>query len=314
MKYREAIAETTLQLMKDDPKVIVLGEGVADQKGIFGTTKLAHDAFPDRVIETPLSENMLTGALAGLACEGFKPIYVHARAEFSLLGMEHIVNTIAKWPALHGGQELPIVIRMLVGHGWGQGPTHSQSFHGMFASVPGLEVMYPVFPDAVGPMLWHAVKRGKPTIFIEPRRLYELERVSSKDTGGEAQILTIGDSILDAVAAQKILYPSVGLRVRALQNFPPDILTTKPTVIVDSTPIDYGATAEIMALIDRDQPVIRVGPHSRPCPTAEHLEKDWYPTPLDIANAVLEILGYDNRIETEEDIDVDMKRRVLEPF
>ncbi len=312
MKYKDAIAETTLKIMQDNPKVIVLGEGVTDQKGIFGTTKLAHDAFPDRVIETPLSENMLTGALAGLACEGWKPIYVHARAEFSLLSVEHLINTIAKWPALHGGQTLPIIIRMLVGRGWGQGPTHSQSFHSMFAGIPGLNVLYPNMPDSVGPMLLDAYKKGGPVIFIEPRRLYDVEDIDIHSSGTQVRIICIGDSVLDAVAARELLLPHVGVFITPMQRLPasPSLTCfTLPTVVVDTSPSIFGVSAELIAQIGG--PTIRVGPHARPCPTAEHLEAEWYPTPVDIANACLEILGQEPVIEESNSV---QKSRVSEPF
>lgn len=295
MKYREAIAQTTVDLMEADPRIVILGAGVTDPKGIFGTTLLARQRFPDRVIETPLSENMLTGALAGLASNGYKPIYVHARSEFALLGMEHLVNTIAKWPWLHGGQQLPIVIRMLVGRGWGQGPTHSQAFPAMFASVPGLMVRYPVYPGTVGSHLAHAVKRGLPTLFIEPRRMYEqADLMEFENRGADVRIVTIGDCILDAKQAVEEMMGRVKVTIDAYEDFSKPLhMLGMPTLVVDSMPVRFGAAAELMAgLIELGCPrVARLGAQFTPCPTAPGLESQWYPSVEDIKLAIYKLLG-----------------------
>ena len=321
MKYREAIAQTTLEMMEADPKIIILGAGVADPKGIFGTTTLARERFPDRVIETPLSENMLTGALAGLASNGWKPIYVHARAEFSLLGMEHIVNTIAKWPWLHGGQTLPIVIRMLVGRGWGQGPTHSQGFHGMFASVPGLMVRYPVRPQTVGAHLRHAIERDYPTIFIEPRRMYEMEWFDAPDYLNDnkrfdARIITIGDCVLDALTAARTLYPDANIWVDPYEDFSKPIhAVSMPTLIVDSMPSHFGAATVLMGQLSRlgHHHVRVLGAQFTPCPTSEGLERYWYPTTAQIIAELSEMLW---RFRPSEGLTVQWKGRdgKKEPF
>ena len=281
MKYSEAIAQATVDLMDKDPKVIVLGEGVTDEKGIFGTTRAAFEKYPDRVIETPLSENMLTGALAGLAAEGYKPIYVHARAEFSLLGMEHLVNTIAKWPWLHNGQQLPIIIRMLVGRGWGQGPTHSQSFHTMFRQVPGLAVFYPVHPNLVSPYYLSAYREGNPTIIVEPRRLYDFlhlglgqERLSSQ---WNLTIYTIGDIVIEAaVASEELLKQGIKTRVAPIGDLTfPSSPTTLPYILCDTW----------------HNPDADVCPPFKPLGTSAALEAAWYPTASDIVQAVCDKLG-----------------------
>ena len=97
-------------------------------------------------METPLSENMITGACLGLALEGWKPILVHARCEMMMPAMEHMVNSIPKWRAVHRDRHFALVVRAQVGRGWGQGPNHSQALHAMFAHLPGLRVLYPVQP------------------------------------------------------------------------------------------------------------------------------------------------------------------------
>jgi pyruvate/2-oxoglutarate/acetoin dehydrogenase E1 component len=303
MNYAESIAANTLLLMDNDPSVVILGHGVTDPKHIFGTTGPAHEKYPDRVIETPLSENMLTGALAGLAAEGFKPIYVHARAEFGLLGMEHLVNTIAKWPYLHNGQELPIIIRMLIGRGWGQGPTHSQSFASMFLDVPGLSVMVPVQPS------WSWIEKaydaGTPHIIFEPRRVYE-HNVMADPTGhtADVEIMTIGDCVLEALEARKHLSPmGIWAEVTPIEDFDNLPASQALAVIVDT---GFGA-ADYVA---REMPVAYriVEPPFRPLgssPTHEHL---WYPRTYDIIKAVRELLGKDIPYQEEEPISTTVRK------
>ena len=142
MIYRLEIGRALAQAMQNDSKVLIFGEGVAKSAGIFGTTLEPAERFPERVTETPLSESMITGACLGLALEGWKPVLVHARGDWLMTAMEHMVNTIAKWRQVHQDRPFSLVIRALVGRGWGQGPNHSQALHAMFAHVPGLRVLY----------------------------------------------------------------------------------------------------------------------------------------------------------------------------
>ena len=101
MKYREGLAQSLLDAMGNDPKVVILGESVSDPKGIFGTTLPSAQSYPERVIEIPVSENMITGACLGLALEGWKPVLVHSRCEFMMVAMENMINTAAKWKVLY---------------------------------------------------------------------------------------------------------------------------------------------------------------------------------------------------------------------
>jgi pyruvate/2-oxoglutarate/acetoin dehydrogenase E1 component len=296
MKYGEAIAKSLTKAMGNDPNVLMLGEGVTDQKGIFATTLEAGRMFPERVIETPISENMITGACLGLALEGWKPILVHARCEFVMLSMEHLVDTIAKWQAIHRGVDVSIVIRALVGRGWGQGPNHSQAFHAMFAHVPGLRVLYPVLPDNIPHWFGESLSWGGPTVIMEPRRLYDVEEISYPNWDQpDAFIITFGDVILDAATAAVEL-KKIGVKA---QVFPiedvsamPVPAVNMPTVVADTGHLFCGATAEVVARLAEqgNTKVKRVGPPFIPLPTSVALEKKWYPSISDIYEAVCGLL------------------------
>jgi pyruvate/2-oxoglutarate/acetoin dehydrogenase E1 component len=296
MKYREEMANALLKAMNDDPNVLIMGEGVADPKGIFGTTLEAFRQFPQRVMETPLSENMLTGACLGLALEGWKPILVHARCEFIMVSMEHLVNTIAKWSSVHQGRQFSLVIRALVGRGWGQGPNHSQAFHAMFAHVPGLRVLYPVDPRKINHWVSDAISSGGATIILEPRRLYEAESIDYPTwERPDAFIVTFGDVVLDAALAAVEL-EKVGIKA---QVFPIEDVSAMPipeddvpVVVADTGHLFCGATAEVVArLAERGNSKIkRVGPPFVALPTSAALESEWFPSVSDLFDAVCDLL------------------------
>lgn len=296
MKYREEIAKALVEAMRHDPKVLILGEGVADPKGIFGTTLAASRVFPERVIETPLSENMLTGACLGLALEGWKPVFVHARCDFLMLTMEHLVNTAAKWRSVHGGRIFTMVVRCLVGRGWGQGPNHSQALHAMFAHVPGLRVLYPVHPGNISYWLNEALLCGLPTIILEPRRLYEVDAMDYPTwERPDVFIATFGDVVLDAAHAA---FELAKVKIKA-QVYPIEDISAMhvpeadvPVVVADTGHLFCGAAAEVVArLTERGNTKIkRVGPPFLALPTSVALERQWYPGVRDILAAVYELL------------------------
>lgn len=170
--YREAIQDALKIAQEVNPTVFVMGEGVDDPKGVFGTTK----NLP-RVYDMPLCEEGFTGFAIGAALMDMRPVIVHARVDFMLVGMNQLVNMAAKIRHSSGGkQRVPIVIRAIIGKGWGQGSQHSQSLLSTFAHIPGLKVIAPSNAyDAKG-MLLHAIfEEQDPVIFIEHRRLYDLE-------------------------------------------------------------------------------------------------------------------------------------------
>ena len=127
VNYATHIAEATARYLASHGGGLVMGAGVTDIKHCYGTTALAHEQFPDRVLETPLSETMLTGACVGLAENGYEPIFVHQRMDFGTLSVEGLVNTAAKHRFLYG-QDVPMMVRLVIGQGWGAGVSHTQNF------------------------------------------------------------------------------------------------------------------------------------------------------------------------------------------
>jgi acetoin:2,6-dichlorophenolindophenol oxidoreductase subunit beta len=298
LNYGEQIGQALLRQLEAEPKALILGEGVTDPKGIFGTCTPARDAFPERVIETPISETMLTGALVGLALDGWHPIYVHARAEFSLLGWSQMVDTLAKWEWLHG-TPLPVTIRCIVGRGWGQGPTHSQSFHGMTARVPGLRTYVPVDPEQVGNIYAGMFRSLEPSISFESRRMYDKVGLGIKHHPNtyDVAIYTVGDIIFEgALAQEELLRNGVTAKVEPLQVIDPGMARPPagcPVVLAGTSP---GGLDMIYRFIKEDfspVPIEVVEPPNVPLGTAKPYEDDYYPDVREIVNAAYRALNMD---------------------
>ena len=167
----QVIRETIFYCMKKDKDIILFGEGIDDNAAMFNTTSGTTKAFgKNRVFEMPLSENCIVGAAIGASIEGDKVIINFQRVEFALLALEQIINNAAKTSYITSAKHnVPIVIRLVIGKGWGQGPVHSQSLEGLFTSIPGLKVMMPVFPNETKNLLFEAINDPNPVIFIENR-------------------------------------------------------------------------------------------------------------------------------------------------
>jgi len=211
MNGADAIRLGTVEAMIADPRVIVMGLGVPDPKGIFGTTTGLQRQFGSgRVFDIPCSENALTGIAIGTALGGYRPILTHQRVDFALLSVEQIVNQAAKWRYMFGGKmRVPMVIRMIVGRGWGQGPQHSQALHAWFAHIPGLKVALPVFPQDSRDLLLQSVQDEDPVIFIEHRWLHGVKgRVDSRPPAlpfGRAAVVREGKDVTIAAFSYMVL-------------------------------------------------------------------------------------------------------------
>jgi pyruvate dehydrogenase E1 component beta subunit len=176
MTFAKAINEALKEAMIFDSNVICYGLGVPDPKGVFGTTKGLQEMFGgDRVFDMPTSENAMTGIGIGASLYGLRPVMTHQRLDFALLSMDQLVNNAAKWRFMFGGRQgVPLTVRMILGRGWGQGPTHSQNLQAWFAHVPGLKVVMPGTAEDAKGLLLSAIFDPDPVIFLEHRWLYSL--------------------------------------------------------------------------------------------------------------------------------------------
>ena len=330
LKFYEAIREATAISLQDDPSVYLIGLGVPDPKGIFGTTEGLQSQFgSDRVMDMPISENGMTGVAIGSALVGMRPILTHQRVEFAILSMEQIVNQAAKWFHMTAGKNnIPLVIRMIIGRGWGQGAQHSQSLESWFAHIPGLKVVMPATPyDAKG-LLISAVEDNNPVIFMEHRWLHntfgEVPEKKYKVPIGEAKIINKGSDItivshsymsIEALKSAKILKKhNVSCEIVDLRSLRPlDVNTiitsvkkTKRLLVVDNGWTKFGVSAEIISSItekifsDLKSAPKRIGIEDVPIPSTRALAVHSYPTPSKIINAVSDLIGVEINLTEEE--------------
>ncbi|MBI3548175.1 MAG: alpha-ketoacid dehydrogenase subunit beta [Elusimicrobia bacterium] len=321
LKYWEAISEATVQAMEADESVFVFGIGVDDPKKIFGTTKAAYERFgAARVFDTPVSENALTGVAIGASLTGSRPVMIHARNDFMYYCMDQLFNHAAKWYDMLGGlMRAPIVVRAIVGRGWGQGSQHSQSLQALFAHVPGLNVALPSSPyDAKGLFL-AAIRGDAPTILIENRKLYEVSGPVPKEPyalpvgkgavlkkGKDATIVAFSQAVQDALEAAAVL-KGAGIDAEVVdprwaKPLDKDLIlsSVKKTgrlLVMDTSWKSYGVSAEVAALAaehafsDLKAPVARIALPDMPAPTTQALEKVFYPTVGDVVHAVEKLFG-----------------------
>jgi pyruvate dehydrogenase E1 component beta subunit len=312
LSYVEALQEAVEQEMDRDEKVFVIGLNVDDHKGIQGTTQGLIDKFgPDRVMDTPLSEDAVTGICIGAAMAGMRPIHVHIRMDFLMLCMNQLVNMGAKAHYMYDGQvSVPMVARSIIGKSWGQGAQHSQGLHSMFMHVPGLKVVAPTNAyDAKGCMI-AAIRDNNPVMFVEHRLLYSTDapvpedpytvdfgkaRVSGKGT--DITLVGISYMLVECLAARDLL-ADVGISAEVIDPvslMPLDVDTiadaagrTGNILVVDNAWTAAGASAEIIAAVCEHDPgkplsIGRMGFAPTTCPTTPELEKEFYPNAATIA-------------------------------
>ncbi len=316
LTYAEAIHEATEQEMARDPSVIVMGLGVDDPKGIYGTTLgLAEKFGPERVFDTPLSEDAMTGVAIGASLAGLRPIHVHQRLDFLLLAMNQLVNIAAKSRYMFGGAvAVPLVVRAIIGRSWGQGAQHSQALYSFFMHIPGLKVVVPTTPyDAKGCLI-QSIRDDNPVIFIEHRLLHKYQKGYVPEDPytvpfGKARILAEGDDItlvgishmvVECLRAQRCL-EEVGISTEVIDPVslsPLDMDTigesvrkTGTLLVVDNAWTACGASAEILAQVverfqnQKEVRVRRMGFEPVTCPTTRNLENHFYPNAQKIASA-----------------------------
>lgn len=318
--------------MKDDPAVYIMGLGVTDPKGIFGTTLGLEKKFGSkRVLDMPVAENGMTGIAIGSALVGMRPILTHQRVDFMLLSLDQIINNAAKWHYMFGGKmKVPMVIRLLVGRGWGQGPQHSQSLQSLFAHIPGLKVAMPATPyDAKG-LLISAIEDDNPVIFIEHRWLHNVLGDVSKEKYriplGKAKIVKEGKDLtiisssymtLEAIRAAEVLKKEgINAEVLDLRTIKPldtetifdSVSKTGRLIMVDGAWPNFGLAAEILAQVVENNRISLKSAPQRICfpdtstPTSPMLAKYFYPRAVDIANKVRK--GFGIKEKTEEELDI----------
>jgi pyruvate dehydrogenase E1 component beta subunit len=308
MNYRKAIAEAIARAMRRDPRVVFLGEDVGKPGGAFKTTVGLRDEFgPNRVWDTPISEQAIIGAAIGAAMRGLRPIAEIMFADFLGTCWDGIANHAAKLRYMSNGQvSVPIVIRTHGGAGLGFAAQHSQLFDNLAMSIPGLKVVVPSNPaDLIG-LFQAAVDDPDPVLFIEHKALFDVKGEVDEDPfsvplgsaatvrqGEDLTLVATGAMVPVCVqAAERLSEQKVSAEVIDLRCLTPldmstiltSIAKTSRIVIVQEGPATCGWGSEVAARTadvgfnSLDAPVRRVTSPPTPTPFAANLEKLWVPT------------------------------------
>lgn len=342
ISFCDALHEALHQEMARDSRIFIYGIGVPDQK-IFGSTEGLLERFgPERCFDTPICEETMTGFALGAAINGLRPIHVHIRVDFLLLAMNQLVNMISSYTYGTGGTEkVPLVIRAIVGRGFGQGSQHSKSLHSLFAHVPGLKVVLPTTPRDAKGLLTAAIRDDNPVIFIEHRWLYwAMDDVPEEPFAiplGKGQVLRQGRDLtivgtswmnVEALKAAEILERH-GLNIEVVdpRTIAPlddalimeSVRKTGRCLVADNDWIDYGFGAEVAARVSEQcfgalkAPVKRIGLAQTPCPTVRVLENAFYPNAATLIRSVEQQFGLPPLDLSREDF-YSHERRFTGPF
>ncbi len=320
IQFREAIAEAMSEEMRRDESVYLMGEEVAEYNGAYKASKGMLDEFgPKRVIDTPIAELGFSGIAVGSAMGGNRPIVEFMTFNFSLVGIDQIINNAAKIRQMSGGQfNCPIVFRGPTGSAGQLAATHSQSFENWFANTPGLKVIVPSNPyDAKG-LLKAAIRDDDPVIFMESEQMYgdkgevpEGEYVlpigvaDIKREGTDVTIVSFGKIIKEAYKAADILEKEgISVEIIDLRTIRPmdhqaiftSVKKTNRLVILEEAWPFGNVASEIAYQVQEnifdylDAPIQRINTADTPAPFSPVLLEEWLPKANDVIAAVKKVM------------------------
>jgi pyruvate dehydrogenase E1 component beta subunit len=321
MFYNEALGDALRLEMERDPRVIVLGEDIAEHGGAFQVTAGLLDKFgPTRIRQTPISELGIVGAAVGAALTGLRPVVELMYVDFSGLAMDQLVNQAAQNRFMFGGQaRVPMVMRTQGGSGRGNAAQHSKSLEAWFAHVAGLKVVMPSTPADAKGLLTSAIRDDDPVIFLEHKLLYRtkgqvptgehlvpLGSAETKRKGTDLTIVTWSREVLFSLeAAEKLAADGIEAEVIDLRSLVPldrdavlaSVRRTHRLLVVHEAIKRGGYGGEIAAIVaeeafdDLDAPPRRLAGLETPIPYAQHLEKSVVPQVEDIVRVAKELVA-----------------------
>jgi len=321
LTYSEAINEALHQIMEYRPDVYLIGGGITSPWYVGDTTKGLKEKFPNRVIDTPTSENCITGVALGSSLIGKHPIINFPRMDFMYYAFDQMANHIANWSHMFGDQfKTPITLWCCINRGEEQSCQHSQAIYSMLCHLPNFKVVAPSNPcDAKG-LLIECVEQESPTIFIDDRWLYQMKEDVPKEKytccldcsalipnygyeDYEPDITVVTSSYLvnecikafDKFKNKKIhidVIDLVSLKPLDIDGIMESVNTTKKLLVVDGSWSFCGLSAEIVAQVaERDNSIKmkRLTLPDYPAPASSILENEYYPKTLNIVKAIKEL-------------------------
>ena len=320
IQFREAVCEAMSEEMRTDESIFLMGEEVAEYNGAYKASKGMLDEFgPKRVIDTPISELGFAGVAIGSTMTGNRPIVEYMTFNFSLVGIDQIINNAAKIRQMSGGQfNCPIVFRGPTASAGQLAATHSQAFESWFANCPGLKVIVPSNPyDAKG-LLKSAIRDDDPVIFMESEQMYgdkgevpdgeytiPIGVADIKREGTDVTIVSFGKIIKEAYkAADELDKENISCEIIDLRTVRPmdhetilnSVKKTNRLVILEeawpfgnvATEITYQVQSQAFDYLDA--PIEKINTADTPAPYSPVLLKEWLPNSEDVIKAVKKVL------------------------
>tara|TARA_Y100001958_G_scaffold159909_1_gene164176 strand:- start:2480 stop:3457 length:978 start_codon:yes stop_codon:yes gene_type:complete len=320
IQFREAVCEAMSEEMRTDESIFLMGEEVAEYNGAYKASKGMLDEFgPKRVIDTPISELGFAGVAIGSTMTGNRPIVEYMTFNFSLVGIDQIINNAAKIRQMSGGQlNCPIVFRGPTASAGQLAATHSQAFENWFANTPGLKVIVPSNPyDAKG-LLKSAIRDDDPVIFMESEQMYgdkgevpdgeytiPIGVADIKREGTDVTIVSFGKIIKEAFkAADELDKENISCEIIDLRTVRPmdhetilnSVKKTNRLVILEeawpfgnvATEITYQVQSQAFDYLDA--PIEKINTADTPAPYSPVLLKEWLPNSEDVIKAVKKVL------------------------
>jgi len=323
MSYRDAIRLGLTEEMREDEEVIFLGEDIGLYGGAYNVSAGMIDEFGEaRVIDTPISEAALVGTAVGAAMTGLRPVCELMNIDFITLGMDALVNQAAKMRYMFGGQaQVPLVLRLPAGTGFGAGAQHSQSLEAWFCHVPGLKVVTPSTPAQAKGLIKAAIRDNNPVCFIEHKALYQAEGPVPLDPdylveigktvierpGKDVTIVTYGTLLAKAMEAAAFLAEEgieveiinpVTLYPMEIEPIVESVIKTGRLIVAHEAPKTGGVGGEIVARIAESEafdylnaPILRLGGLDVPIPYSRELEASVVPQRNEFVHGVYRLLN-----------------------
>jgi pyruvate dehydrogenase E1 component beta subunit len=322
ISYRDAVAEGIAREMRRDPAVVCLGEDIGEAGGVFKTTAGLFKEFgPERVWDTPISEQAIAGAAMGAAMTGMRPVAEIMFSDFLACCWDYLANEIPKVRYMTGGQvTVPLVVRTANGGGLGFGAQHSQATENWALTVPGLKIAAPATPADVIGMMAAAVRSDDPVVFFEhkgllaskgapppPDHVVELGRATVVRAGADVTLVALASMVPVALKAAELL-AGEGIEAEIVDLrclVPLDVATvlaslgrTSRLVTVEENPYQGGWGATLVSVVADegfgllDAPVRRVAGECVPLPFADALEERVIPTVAKVVAAVRSLAAY----------------------
>ena len=316
LQYSLAINEALHQVFEQDENTLLIGQGVKSPWYVGETATGLLDAFgSERIIDTPVSENAMTGAALGASLAGMRSVVVHPRMDFMLYAFDPIINEMANWSYMNGGRmHAPVVIWGIINRGGEQAAQHSQALHAIFGHIPGLKVVMPSTPHDAKGLMVAAIADDNPVVFIDDRWLHRTEgevpqeiyqtpigKGKIRRQGTDVTLVSVSYMMLPAMeAASELAGEGIDVEVIDLRTIKPldkdlivnSVKKTGRLAVADGGWRSYGIASEIAAIVMEEAfeaikaPFARITLPDVPAPASKTLEQAYYINADDIVSAI----------------------------